>query len=113
MDRRCLVAGRALRSLRTTQGLTMRSVVAQSTELVVRTGNRRYQLTLSILSNTERHGWVPHIFALAAMARIYKRRLTSVLQLYGVVLGPFKPAPIQLETAGNRSAGALNPVQVS
>jgi hypothetical protein len=62
------------------------------------------------LSNTERHGWVPHIFALAAMARIYKRRLTTVLQWYGVVLGPLKPAPVQFETPGNRPQGALNPV---
>ncbi len=77
-------AGSRLRSLRRKLGLSMRDVQAHTADVARRSRNRAFQFGISRLSQYEAQGVVPSIYALSAMATIYKRPLRELLRWYGI-----------------------------
>lgn len=62
----------------------MRDVQAQSAAVARRSRNRAFKFGISRLSQYEAQGVVPSVYALSAMATIYKRPLRELLGWYGV-----------------------------
>ncbi len=77
-------AGKKLRRVRKDLGLSLRDVVAQSQELRNGRGDRRFAVSLSVLSAIETKGQPPTIHRLASLARIYGRPIAELLSWYGI-----------------------------
>ena len=79
-------AGNRLRELREKLGFSMRDVQASSASLARRSHNRAFKFGISRLSQYEAQGVVPNIYALSALAVIYRRPMRELLRWYGVRL---------------------------
>jgi transcriptional regulator with XRE-family HTH domain len=79
-----LGAGRRLRLIRESLGLTIRDVEAASTRLAAKYGNEDFAITLSRLSDIEAKGVVPGIFRLYSLAVIYRLDIRELLAWFGI-----------------------------
>ena len=79
-----MIAGERLRALREKLGFTLKDVEEASWQLVSDRNNPRYSLPQSGLSHIESKGIVPNIYKLEALAAIYARPMSELLEWYGV-----------------------------
>ena len=79
-----MVAGERLRALREKLGFTLKDVEVASLRIVERHNNPRYFLPQSRLSHIESKGILPSIYRLEALAGIYRRPISEILDWYGV-----------------------------
>lgn len=77
-------AGRQLRRLRETSGLSMRQVFAISKRVAKEKGGRDFLVSASVLSLIERRGLIPNIFRLHTLSRVYNVRMSRLLALFKV-----------------------------
>lgn len=79
-----MMAGEKLRALRQKLGFTLKDVEAASMQLVQRSNNPKYCLPESRLSHIESKGIIPSIYRLEALAIIYARPMSELLEWYGI-----------------------------
>jgi len=79
-----LSAGIDLRKIREQLGLTMRDVESASNRISQHLGSEEYLLPPSRLSDIETKGVIPSVFRFYSLAAIYRRPVSSLLELYGI-----------------------------
>lgn len=75
-------AGRHLRLIRESLGLTVRDVEAATTTLAEAHSNPEYAIVISQISDIETKGRVPSIYRLHALSVVYRRDIRDLLSLY-------------------------------
>lgn len=75
-------AGRQLRLIRESLGLTVREVEAATLALAQAHSNSEYGIVISQISDIETKGRVPSIYRLHALSIVYRRDIRDLLSLY-------------------------------
>ena len=73
-----------MREVRMGVPLSLRDVVAISKVFSKKHKNRRFIVTVSMLSSIESDKRTPNIYAIGALAKIYRLDLSDILSWYGV-----------------------------
>ena len=76
--------GARLRDARNELALSLRDVVAISKAFSKEHKNRKFAVSVSMLSSVEADKRTPNLFAVGSLARIYGRPITELLSWYGV-----------------------------
>ncbi len=77
-------AGARLRAARNELSLSLRDVVAISKVISKEHKNRKFAVSVSMLSSIEANKRTPNLYAIGSLARIYGRSLAELLSWYGV-----------------------------
>jgi len=101
-----LLAGRRLREIRESLGLTLKNVEDQSRQIVAVQEDSYYLITAGRLSQIENSNSLPGLHKLATLSFIYKLPLTEMFHIYGVQIPAAPPeADETRETAPARTVG--------
>jgi transcriptional regulator with XRE-family HTH domain len=86
-----LTAGRHLREIRESLGLTLKNVEEQSRRIVEIQQDSYYLITAGRLSQIENSNSLPSLYKLATLSFIYKLPLTAMFRIYGVEIQGAEP----------------------
>ncbi len=86
-----LTAGRHLREIRESLGLTLKNVEEQSRRIVEIQQDSYYLITAGRLSQIENSNSLPSLYKLATLSFIYKLPLTEMFRIYGVEIQGAEP----------------------
>ncbi|HKT25120.1 MAG TPA: hypothetical protein VJR04_10970 [Terriglobales bacterium] len=76
--------GAQLRSIREQLDLTLRDVEYQSAGIARKLGSKAFRIPFSRLHEIESKQFVPNIFRVYSLSRIYGMRSDRILELYGI-----------------------------